>query len=261
MRVIRRGSKGMTVRSWETFLTGRGNFKSEIDGTFGDDTHASTVEFQKQNGLSPDGVVGPKTWACALELGYPGIDDDNLDETGPNWPPRPSGLNSINQAAREKLFGKFSYVSAPAPGNPEAILITDNWALTNIATVEIPQLRGIRGAPSSCRVPFNSKAAPQFKLLWQAWEDAGLLDQIVSFAGTWVPRFIRGSRTTLSNHAWGTAFDINAEQNPLGAVPSLVGRRGSTRKLVSLASEHGFFWGGWFPNRPDGMHFEVSTIL
>ena len=261
MRVLRRGSRGMTVRSWETFLTGLGHYMGEIDGTFDDRTHNATIAFQRQRGLHQDGVVGPRTWATALDLGYPGIEDDSTEETGPNWPPRPSGLSNMNQAARESMFCKFSYVFAPVPGNPEAIRITDSWASSNITTVVIPQLKGILGAPSSCKVPFNTKAAPQFVALWQAWEDAGLLGQVVSFAGTWVPRYIRGSRTTLSNHAWGTAFDINAEQNPLGAVPASVGRRGSTRKLVSLAAEHGFFWGGWFPNRPDGMHFEVAAIL
>lgn len=64
-----------------------------------------------------------------------------------------------------------------------------------------------------------------------------------------------------SNHAWGTAFDINVPWNGLGATPALVGARGSVRKLVPLANEHGFYWGGHFNGRPDGMHFEIAQIL
>jgi hypothetical protein len=72
-----------------------------------------------------------------------------------------------------------------------------------------------------------------------------------------VPRFIRGSHSVLSNHAYGTAFDINAPWNALGVRPALVGKPGSVRELVPLAAEHGFAWGGHFRTRPDGMHFEL----
>jgi hypothetical protein len=75
-----------------------------------------------------------------------------------------------------------------------------------------------------------------------------------------VPIFIRGNTTTLSNHAFGTAFDINADQNSLGARPALVGQRGSTRELVPLANKWGFYWGGHFGSRPDGMHFEIAFL-
>ncbi|WP_354234540.1 M15 family metallopeptidase [Bradyrhizobium sp. I1.8.5] len=62
------------------------------------------------------------------------------------------------------------------------------------------------------------------------------------------------------NHAFGSAFDINASENRLGARPALVGTRRSTRELVPLANRHGFYWGGHFGSRPDGMHFETAFI-
>ena len=71
---------------------------------------------------------------------------------------------------------------------------------------------------------------------------------------------VRGSRQTLSNHAFGSAFDINAAWNGLGVIPPLVGQKGSVRELVALANENGFYWGGHFPRR-DGMHFEIAKIL
>lgn len=246
---------------WENFLLGQGYYWLEVDGIFDDDLHNSTESFQKSRGLRPDGVVGPRTYSVALDLGFPGVDDDTQETEGPNWPPRPDGIASLNASAKEALFGKFAYVPAPTSTNPEAIRITDSWSTLNITTVEVPQLKNVLGAPKSGVVPIHSKIAEQFKALWQAWEDEGLLPLVTDFGGTWVPRFIRGSRTSLSNHAWGTAFDINVSANPLGAVPTLVGRRGSVRKLVPLALEHGFFWGGWYPNRPDGMHFEAIRIL
>ena len=95
--------------------------------------------------------------------------------------------------------------------------------------------------------------------LWKDWEAADLLHLVLTWEGSFVPRFVRGSRTTLSNHAFGSAFDINAPWNGLGIVPPLVGQKGSVRELVLLAHKYGFYWGGHF-NRKDGMHFEVAFL-
>ena len=64
----------------------------------------------------------------------------------------------------------------------------------------------------------------------------------------------------MSNHAFGSAFDINAEQNTLGTRPPLVGQHGSVRQLVPIANKWGFYWGGHFGGRQDGMHFEIAFI-
>ena len=71
------------------------------------------------------------------------------------------------------------------------------------------------------------------------------------------------SRFTLSfiESFVGTAFDINVAWNGLGVQPALLGQKGSVRELVEIAFEHGFIWGGWFTNRPDGMHFEAYKVL
>lgn len=67
----------------------------------------------------------------------------------------------------------------------------------------------------------------------------------------WYVRPIAGS-STLSNHSWGLAVDVNALTNPQG------------RKLVTdmpafvpeAAKRWGLRWGGTYSSRPDGMHFE-----
>lgn len=172
-------------------------------------------------------------------------------------------LRPLTPRERERLFGSFRFVAAPTATNPEGIRILDGWAERNIVRVYVPQLadgaaRGtIEGAPRSGLVPWHREGARQLVELFAAWEHAGLMSLVLSWAGSWVPRFVRGSRTVLSNHAWGTAFDINAAWNPLGRAPAAREARGSVRELVPIAHEHGFVWGGDF-SRPDGMHFEIG---
>ncbi|WP_203423108.1 M15 family metallopeptidase [Sinorhizobium sp. BG8] len=108
---------------------------------------------------------------------------------------------------------------------------------------------------------FHRAAERQLTALWLEWESSGLLDRILTYDGAYVPRFQRKSKTKLSNHAFGTAFDINAAFNPLGAEPALMGQKGCIRELVSIANKHGFYWGGHFLVREDGMHFEVAKLL
>ena len=183
-----------------------------------------------------------------------------LPRPGPTSLPRPISILWSGTTPARGVFGRFAFVSAPLPDNPENISITDGWDRDNIVRVLIPELIGVNGAPRSGSIQFHKLAAAQLAALWQDWRGAGLLERVLSFEGSFVPRFIRGSRTTLSNHAFGSAFDINAKFNPLGAVPALLGHEGAVRELVSIANDHGFYWGGHFQNRPDGMHFEIAQV-
>jgi len=97
------------------------------------------------------------------------------------------------------------------------------------------------------------------KAAWAEVEEKNLLDRVLSYDGSFVPRLIRGSTTKLGNHACGTAFDINAAYNPLGIPPTQVGQKGSVVELVPIFNKYGFFWGGHFPGLPDAMHFELAV--
>ncbi len=169
------------------------------------------------------------------------------------YPPH-SRFPSPDGAAREKMLGAFRY-ERHADGS---IKILDGWAEKNLIRIHIPQLKGLIGAPPDCRVIFHKKGAEQIIALFAAWEEAGLLKYLKSFAGTFASRMIRGSHTNLSNHAFGSAFDINAAWNGLGHQPSA--GEGTVLPLVPLANAHGFFWGGHYSNRLDGMHFELAVL-
>jgi hypothetical protein len=176
-----------------------------------------------------------------------------------NWPPRPDFSMLLDKGgAREKALGRIEYVRAKG----DFVTITNGWDRGNIVDVLIPQLANIRGGNGG-KLKFHKVAAEQFKRLWAAWEAAGLLKFVKTFDGAWVPRTIRLKPTVLSNHAYGTAFDINASWNGLMRVAALVGQEGSVRELVPLANAHGFYWGGHWnydgKGASDGMHFEWAV--
>jgi hypothetical protein len=257
MRTLRKGLKGKDVEAWQYFLRGQGVLIL-VDGVFGERTKKATIEFQKGFSLNADGVVGNETYAAAMLRGFELVKDDIVVQEGPNWPPPPD-FKPLGSKGREKVFGKIRYKPAGNAKDPEAIILLDNWQQNNIVMVDIPQLKGVKGTYGKSSFPFNIDVAESVQELFKAWEKAGLKDRILTYAGSWVPRFIRGSRTHLSNHAYGTAFDINVAWNYLGTQPALVGKKGCVRELVPIANDLGWYWGGHF-KRKDGMHLEVAEL-
>lgn len=68
-------------------------------------------------------------------------------------------------------------------------------------------------------------------------------------------RFIRGSKTTLSNHSWGLAVDLNATKNPMTSDGKI--HTDMPAWVVAVFAKYGFFWGGNYSGkRKDPMHFE-----
>jgi len=66
-----------------------------------------------------------------------------------------------------------------------------------------------------------------------------------------VPRWRR-----LSNHAWGSAIDINAATNPMGALKEF----DLPPEIVRVMRSWGYYWGGYFlGDDRDYMHFEFAS--
>jgi hypothetical protein len=261
MNPIHSGSRGADVQAVQRFLIDLGFYRSEVDGDFGPKTKAALTGYQKQEGLVPDGILGNATLAAMLGDGFKLTETPDTAKPGtypPGFPPRPA-YGPMTPAQANAAFGTFSYAPAPTKGNPEGIKITDAWESENIVLFKVPQLVTL-GLSKTGNARAHRKVVPQTVALWQAWEEAGLLDRILSWEGMFFARFVRGSRSTLSNHSKGSAFDINARYNGLGRVPAPIGSTGCVRELVPLAVRFGFYWGGWF-SRGDGMHFEVKSVL
>ena len=59
---LRRGSQGALVRYLQFMLKMEGYAVGNVDGIFGTQTENAVLSFQRANGLTPDGIVGPRTW-------------------------------------------------------------------------------------------------------------------------------------------------------------------------------------------------------
>jgi len=80
----------------------------------------------------------------------------------------------------------------------------------------------------------------------------GLVGQLKTWDGCFNRRQKRGG-TSMSLHSWGIAIDINAAWNGFGKTPAM------SPELVKCFTDAGFDWGGVW-KKPDGMHFQLSTI-
>jgi hypothetical protein len=215
-------------------------------------------------GFSVDGIPGNQTWGVLCAVLDPAVISPRriAQAVGMAYPVRPAQLPPPPDTARmQALFGTIVAQPAHTAGNPERVRITNGWEQAHIVTAALPQTRGLAGSTPSGRHAMHRRVQAQMQGLWQAWEQRGLLSGIHTFSGLWVPRFQRGSTSVLSNHAWGTAFDVNASSNGYWHLPAFPGENGCLFEHAKVAADFGFGWGGHYARRLDGMHFEAVRVL
>ena len=98
----RRGSRGEEVKQIQTVLKDRKLYEGNIDGIYGSQTEKAVIQFQKQMGLTPDGIVGPKTLS-AMGLGEV-----------------PSGVTGIGGYSANEVALLARIISAESRGEPYA---------------------------------------------------------------------------------------------------------------------------------------------
>lgn len=101
------GSSGPEVQKLQTKLKQWGYYDGPIDSVFGGGTFEAVKAFQRKNGLTPDGVVGPAT---AEKLGFP-----VKKETGQKADYNPSG-QGVSRNDDVELLAKA--ITGEARGEP-----------------------------------------------------------------------------------------------------------------------------------------------
>ncbi len=68
MRILRLGDRGSDVMEIQSLLKKIGYDPGPIDGIFGRRTQQAIIQFQKDNGLTADGIIGPNTYRVLMPL-------------------------------------------------------------------------------------------------------------------------------------------------------------------------------------------------
>jgi Putative peptidoglycan binding domain/D-alanyl-D-alanine carboxypeptidase len=118
----------------------------------------------------------------------------------------------------------------------------------NVATFRVP------GYPNVL-LPINRDAAPALLAMARWWFD-NVEKPVMPGCWGWANRLIKGGTQT-SNHASGTAIDLNAPNHPLGKRGTVPANKRAA--IAAKAAQLGLRWGGTYTGRADEMHFEVNV--
>jgi hypothetical protein len=277
-----RSAPAEEVQRWQGFLLRQGlALGGGVDGVFGQNTELATKAFQTNLGIAATGALDAATLAEASKLG--------LRQKPPGHhallrePPLPADFGSPGPRWRDRNLGCFAFHQPPPDqrGDDRDRIVIEascdgaaaDWAAASLVSVDIPQLR-LLGFGNG-KVMFHRAGANALRALWAAWEATELLHLILTFHGTFSARYSRDRSPSyveghgrklsrevpaLSNHAFGSAFDINRKWNDFDKPPAAAGQPGCVWELVPIAHQNGFFWGGHFSTRKDGMHFELARL-
>ena len=281
--LLSRGARNVPteVQRWQYFLLKQGITEvGGIDADFGLNTEKATSLFQTKVGLPKTGKLDSATLDVAKGKGYT-VQPNNYYESKPaGWPKKPTALSTPGNDTRNRDFTCFKFIQRRRSERPDDEAIVQkgscdgreaDWVAAHIVTIDIPQLKFARGYAGRFRC--HSKAAPVFAALFAKWEVDDLLHLLLSYEGCFVPRYIRDESPgpgghglkkssdvgTLSNHSFGSAFDINFTDNQRRKEPAAFGARGCVRELVESGNALNIYWGGHFSTK-DGMHFEIAKL-
>lgn len=98
------GSRGDYVRLVQRRLSQWGYHRGSVDGVYGQQTYNAVVSFQRRNGLTADGVIGPRTWRALGE---------NVPDRAAA-PARPAGGGAVTRRDDMELLARV--ITAEAKG-------------------------------------------------------------------------------------------------------------------------------------------------
>jgi hypothetical protein len=95
---INQNSRGTDVTRLQQALTSRGFNPRGVDGAFGNNTRAAVIAFQRSQGLTADGIVGPDTserlFGSRDSKYFDGVSDFQGGPTGPSGPSTPGAVHA-----------------------------------------------------------------------------------------------------------------------------------------------------------------------
>lgn len=138
-------------------------------------------------------------------------------------------------------------------------MITSKQALTRYGDPEKERFMELWDVPTELEIGVVPKRVYCNRDLVKPLEKAfrnliarGCIGDLMTWDGCFNIRKKRGA-VSMSLHSWGLAVDLNAGWNRFGNRPTL------SPAFVKCFTDAGFDWGGTW-SKPDGMHFQLSTL-
>ena len=211
-----------------------------------------------------------------LQDGLEALSTD-LERAQTEMPPAPPAVTAPQVLASDPLAGVHDETEAPTEvmqiadarfnqsvsqprnstmlellGQPREGYSDDCQPVTN------PNLRSLleTRAVSSFRVTMIRPALDSLeRIMARLKETEPDIHDAIGTAGALCARFIRGSRSSVSNHSWGTAIDITLKDSLDRFADG--GTQFGLLLLAEAFNAEGWYWGATY-SREDSMHFEVG---
>ncbi len=235
----------------QRLLVAHGAALGTIDGICGSKTISAIRTFQAGFVSNPDGVVDPggKTLAKLNEKG--GATSEAAPATGITEPVSRDSLSAFNvglqSASNDFMTAKLGN---PRDSYNETCQTVTHPALkAQIKTANVGPFKVTGWGPA-----VDSLA----KVMAAIQQEQPEVYAALGTQGMLCCRLVRGSKTAISNHSWGTAIDLT-----LNGQLDIRGDGKVQRGLAAIApifNRFEWYWGAGFRTE-DAMHFEVSRSL
>jgi peptidoglycan hydrolase-like protein with peptidoglycan-binding domain len=114
--VLRRGDRGAQVSELQRRLTELGYYDGRVSGVFGSQTETAVMDFQEDNDIEPDGVVGPET-ASALREAPDQAQRPDPDSERTNRRSLRMGDRGAEVVELQRQLRELGYYEGPITGN------------------------------------------------------------------------------------------------------------------------------------------------
>jgi peptidoglycan hydrolase-like protein with peptidoglycan-binding domain len=106
---LHQGDSGAAVTELQQLLNAKGA-NIAVDGVFGDVTRAAVVQFQQQNGIVADGIVGTQTWQALRRGGNAPIQltDAAIYYEPSNHPYQKEAFEWLQSQLSSSVLGEFA---------------------------------------------------------------------------------------------------------------------------------------------------------
>jgi Putative peptidoglycan binding domain len=200
VRTIRKGDTGDAVLQWQGIL-GIGE-----TGVFDVETEEWTSAWQRQRGLEPDGIVGPKTWGAAgfVERVASDIDDDF-------FPKLRLVAMALGARARDMMAVMYSESACKADAwndNPKSLPPEKRWNASGLIQFMPPTLVGLGWTQG--HAVFRTLTATQ-QLSWVERYYRPYRGHLGTVGGLYVATFL----PALVKHAGDPSFVLTAKAGVL----------------------------------------------